>query len=110
MLGVGVVGTIIAIVIIVWLARRGLSKHRARMGEYGTHEQTGPKLRKVPQPPLSQAGATPDSDRAKTPRLVEPPSPDKELTPGDRVAGLGNFGKPTGSSVLSNSLTTRTQS
>jgi hypothetical protein len=55
-----------------------------------------PKLRKAPQPPLSHAGATPDSDRAKNPRLVEPSAPDKELVPGDRVAGLGNFGQPTG--------------
>jgi hypothetical protein len=55
-----------------------------------------PKLRKAPQPPLSHAGATPDSDRAKKPRLVEPSGPDKELAPGDRVAGLGSFGKPTG--------------
>jgi hypothetical protein len=34
--------------------------------------------------------------RSRHPRLVEPSAPDKELVPGDRVAGLGNFGKPTG--------------
>jgi hypothetical protein len=53
------------------------------------------KLRKAPQPPLSHAGAIPDSDRAKKPSLDRPAGPDPELTPGDRVEGLGNFGKPT---------------
>jgi hypothetical protein len=55
-----------------------------------------PKLRKAPQPPLSHAGATPDSDRAKRPPLSEPAAAGQELTRGDRVEGLGNFGKPTG--------------
>jgi hypothetical protein len=55
-----------------------------------------PKLRKVPQPPLSHAGATADADRAKRPPLVQPPAPDSELNPGDRVEGLANFGEPTG--------------
>jgi len=55
-----------------------------------------PKLRKAPQPPLSHRGAAPDSDRAKKPRLTEPPARDQELNPGDRVEGLGDFGKPTG--------------
>src|SRR5450755_4239749 len=55
-----------------------------------------PKLRKAPQPPLSHAGAIPDSDRAKRPPLSEPSATDQELSPGDRVEGLGNFGKPTG--------------
>jgi hypothetical protein len=54
-----------------------------------------PKLRKAPQPPLSYPGAPADSDRAKRPPLFEPSS-DQELTPGDRVEGLGIFGKPTG--------------
>jgi hypothetical protein len=54
-----------------------------------------PKLRKAPQPPLSHPGAIPDSDRAKKPPLDRPSGPDPELTPGDRVEGLGNFGKPT---------------
>ena len=49
-----------------------------------------------PQPPLSHRGATADSDRAKKPRLAEPPATDQELNPGDRVEGLGDFGKPTG--------------
>jgi hypothetical protein len=53
-------------------------------------------LNKAPQPPLSHPGATPDSDRAKKPRLVEPPPIDSGLSPGDRVEGLGNFGVPTG--------------
>ena len=55
-----------------------------------------PRLRKAPQPPLSYPGAAPDSDRAKKPRLAEPAATGQELTPGDRVEGLGNFGKPTG--------------
>lgn len=54
-----------------------------------------PKLRKTPQPPLSYAGAVPDSDRAKNPPLDRPSNPEPELTAGDRVEGLGNFGKPT---------------
>jgi hypothetical protein len=55
-----------------------------------------PKLRRAPQPPLSHAGAIPDSDRAKRPPLSEPSATGQELTPGDRVEGLGNFGKPNG--------------
>jgi hypothetical protein len=54
------------------------------------------KLHKAPQPPLSYPGATPDSDRAKKPPLAEPPVTDQDLKPGDRVEGLGNFGKRTG--------------
>jgi hypothetical protein len=38
----------------------------------------------------------PDSDRAKRPPLSEPSTTGQELTPGDRVEGLGTFGKPTG--------------
>jgi hypothetical protein len=55
-----------------------------------------PKLRKAPQPPLSRLGAPAEADRAKRPPLSQPPAPDSELTPGDRVMGLGSFGKPTG--------------
>jgi len=55
-----------------------------------------PKLRRAPQPPLSHAGAIPDSDRAKKPSLADPAATDQELSPGDRVEGLGNFGKPNG--------------
>jgi hypothetical protein len=55
-----------------------------------------PKLRNSPQPPLSHAGATPDSHRAKRPPLSEAPATGQELTPGDRVEGLGTFGKPNG--------------
>ena len=55
-----------------------------------------PKLRKAPQPPLSHAGAIPDIDRAKRPPLSGPSATGEELTPGDRVEGLGDFGKPTG--------------
>ena len=54
------------------------------------------ELPKAPQPPLSYPGATSDSDRAKKPRLSEPSATGQELNPGDRVEGLGNFGKPTG--------------
>ena len=53
-------------------------------------------LGKAPQPPLSHPGATPESDRAKKPPLVEPSAALEELKPGDRVEGLGEFGKPTG--------------
>jgi hypothetical protein len=59
-------------------------------------DKATPKLRKASQPPLSHAGAVPDSDRAKRPPLSEPSPTGQELTPGDRVEGLGNFGKPTG--------------
>ncbi len=55
-----------------------------------------PKLSEAPQPPLAYLGAVPDSDRAKSPALVDPPVTDQELNPGDRVEGLGNFGKATG--------------
>jgi hypothetical protein len=55
-----------------------------------------PKLGKAPQPPLSHVGATPDSDRAKRPPLAEPSATGQELNHGDRVEGLGDFGKPTG--------------
>jgi hypothetical protein len=55
-----------------------------------------PKLHKAPQPPLSYPGAAADSDRAKKPRLAEPCAAEQELNPGDRVEGVGNFGKPTG--------------
>jgi hypothetical protein len=54
-----------------------------------------PKLRKAPQAPLAYRGATQDSDRARKPRLDQPPAPEHGLNPGDRVEGLGDFGKPT---------------
>ena len=53
-------------------------------------------LPKLVAPPLEHAGATADSDRARRPALVEPSATGQELNPGDRVAGLGDFGKPTG--------------
>jgi hypothetical protein len=55
-----------------------------------------PKLRRAPQPPLSYPGAAPDSDRAKRPPLSGLSATDQGLNPGDRVEGLGNFGKATG--------------
>ena len=58
------------------------------------HKRT-PKLRKRPQAPPSRPGGVLDSDRAKSPRLAQPPAPDAKLNPGDRVEGVGNFGKPT---------------
>jgi hypothetical protein len=54
-----------------------------------------PNFVKLPTP-LAYSGATPDSDRAKRPPLSEPSASGQKLTPGDRVEGLGNFGKPTG--------------
>jgi hypothetical protein len=79
-------------------------QRRALLGRLGkkqwnmTHITNNPipKLHKALQPPLSYSGATPDSDRAKKPRLAEPSATDQELNPGDRVEGLGDFGKPTG--------------
>ena len=44
-------------------------------------------------PPRRQAGLRGACQEAIARRA---PHPDAELTPGDRVAGLGNFGKPTG--------------
>jgi hypothetical protein len=61
-----------------------------------TTNRTTRKLRKALQPPLSHRGATPDSDRAKKPRLTEPSASGQQLSPGDRVEGLGDFGRPTG--------------
>jgi hypothetical protein len=55
-----------------------------------------PKLRKAPQPPLSHPGAIPDSDRAQRAPLGARLDPTQELNPGDRVEGLGDFGKPNG--------------
>lgn len=61
-----------------------------------TNHRRIPKLRRVPQPPLSHPGAAPDSDRARRPVLSEPAATSQELNPGDRVESLGDFGKPTG--------------
>jgi hypothetical protein len=55
-----------------------------------------PRLRNAPQPPLLHRGAPPDSDRAKKPPLVDPSGTGGDLSPGDRVEGLGDFGMPTG--------------
>jgi hypothetical protein len=54
------------------------------------------KMTKTMQPPLAHAGATPDADRAQRPRLATPVDSGEKLHPGDRVEGLGNFGKLTG--------------
>jgi len=59
-------------------------------------EKLTPRLRKAPQPPVTYPGATRDADRAKKPLLADPSATNEELRPGDRVEGLGNFGKPTG--------------
>ena len=53
------------------------------------------KLSKALQPPLSHAGSTADSDRAKRPALSDPDN-QEEKEPGDRVEALGDFGKATG--------------
>jgi hypothetical protein len=37
-----------------------------------------------------------ESERAKKTPLAEPSATDQELNPGDRVEGLGSFGKRTG--------------
>jgi hypothetical protein len=54
------------------------------------------KLRIAPQPPLSHPGAIPDADRAQRAPLGSRLDTHQELNPGDRVEGLGNFGKPNG--------------
>ena len=61
-----------------------------------TNKHSTRTLCKAPQPPLSHPGAAADVDRAKRPPLVRPSSAGEELNPGDRVEGLGDFGKPTG--------------
>ena len=78
--------------------RRALFWPRGKKQRNMTHITNNPipKLHRAPQPPLSHRGAAPDSDRAKKPRLTEPSATDQELIPGDRVEGLGDFGKPTG--------------
>jgi len=55
-----------------------------------------PRKARQLQPPLAYPGATADSDRAARPALAEPAATDQELNPGDRVEGLGDFGRPTG--------------
>jgi hypothetical protein len=44
----------------------------------------------------SWLGATRESDRAKRPPLSQSPATGPEVSPGDRVERLGNFGKPNG--------------
>jgi len=79
-------------------AERCEGRNSRQIGEEARKMDNKPmlKLRKAAQPPLSYPGAPPDSDRAKKPPLVDPSAADQELNPGDRVEGLGNFGKPTG--------------
>lgn len=62
---------------------------------HGTKKPT-PKLRRASQPPLSHPGAIPDSNRAKKPPLGDTRPINQGLESGDRVEGLGIFGKPTG--------------
>jgi hypothetical protein len=52
-------------------------------------------LRKTPQPPLSRPGGAADSDRSTRPSLSEPDNREEKEV-GDRVEGLGDFGKATG--------------
>ena len=77
-----------------WAAQVSLERTKSSITTITNNPK--PKLQKAPQPPLSYPGATPDEDRAKRPTLAEPAATEQELTPGDRVEGLGNFGKPTG--------------
>jgi hypothetical protein len=60
-----------------------------------TIDRSKSKLRKASQPPLSYRGAIPDSERAKRAPLGAPLNT-QEVSPGDRVEGLGNFGIPNG--------------
>jgi hypothetical protein len=59
-------------------------------------DKCAPKLRKAPQPPLPHPGAIPDSDRARRAALGARLDTNQDLNPGDRVEGLGDFGKPNG--------------
>lgn len=59
-------------------------------------KKTPRKLRNAPQAPLAYPGAAHDSDRARKPALVDPQATSEKLSPGDRVEGRGDFGKPTG--------------
>ena len=70
--------------------------HKSKSARLKPSEGNDGIPRKAPQPPLSHPGATPDSERAKKPALSEPSVTDQKLNPGDRVEGLGNFGKSTG--------------
>ena len=79
--------------------RKSLAPFRGRKHcKTMTHNGKDPRLvlPRAPQPPLSYRGAAPDSERAKRPPLAESHATDEELNPGDRVEGLGDFGKPTG--------------
>ena len=87
-----------------WAAQVSLERTKSNMTTITNNPK--PKLQKAPQPPLSYLGATPDEDRLKRPTLAEPAATEQELTPGDRVEGLGNFGKP----AQLNKLTTMTRS
>jgi hypothetical protein len=68
-----------------------------------------PKLRKARQPPLSYPGAAADSDRAKKPRLAEPPANDQDLNPGDRVEVWATSESRVENSVLLSKRTRMTQ-
>ena len=58
----------------------GLSERNNWTMPYTTNKPV-PKVRGVPQPPLSYPGATPDSERAKRPPLAEPLRPARNLIP-----------------------------
>jgi hypothetical protein len=68
-----------------------------------------PKLRKAPQPPLSYPGAAAESDRAKKPRLAEPPANDQDLNPGDRSRVWATSESRVENSVLLSKRTRMTQ-
>jgi hypothetical protein len=62
---------------------------------HGTNKPT-PKLRKAPQPPCHTLGRSLTQTAPRDHRSPSPSATGQELSPGDRVEGLGNFGKPNG--------------
>jgi len=85
-----------------YLEDRGLNKEAVTRFGLGFAPSAGDALcrflkQKYPENILEVSGLVGrDSDRAKKPPLSEPSDTSEELTPGDRVEGLGNFGRPTG--------------
>ena len=63
--------------------------------EDGPYQQTDTETAQSSTTSFVTPWRTADADRAKRPSLARPSAPDPELTPGDRVEGLGDFGKPT---------------
>jgi hypothetical protein len=55
-----------------------------------------PNCVKLPNHPCHTLGRSLTQTVPRDHRSPSPSATDQELTPGDRVEGLGNFGKPTG--------------